>query len=580
MVVSDFLCYAIVKLKRIEKQPLKNAMLDFYTPQCILAAKELLLNEADVVMPEKWVKPAKHRLASVGQHNLAKEIDDIFSVIQLIDEAQVTDKLPLFVSDNPDNMPLVRLTDGDLVAVLQKLARLENTVMNVSKSVELLNQTVMDTSRQNSAQFPIFQHSTRGQSSRGGRGGGRGQPGVSPFRGARERPAVESTDDESGARGDRQDGAGGAQQSTRGRSVRGGRGGLYLYNQQDFSPLPGHREASSTFETRGLDPGVRGEGHDGGVRLSQGEGFNQEGACGGAYENQHRGNWADEVEGDDPFTLVERSRKRHHPSVSPQTDQQTSYAGMTERGGNTAARRGAGTPRRDVTAQRRDASNTTINRPPMNRQQASTTVIGQGSSVGLKAAEKRVNEHKKAVFCVSNVDSCYGCDDIVQYCANVGVVVSGCFDVTPVNKNRYSKCFRVTGLESDRDKILDANFWPNQVNIRPWVHRAGGGPTEGQYRPRSENMGHHDGQPLSSEQQPIDMDIGTQAQFDTTAVALQESAGLPSMSLQADSGSIVVAPAQNQLHVEQPELGTAPTVNSVELSDILQEANNVLHGQC
>ena len=102
------------------------------------------------------------------------------------------------------------------------------------------------------------------------------QPGVSPFRGARERPAVESTDDESGARGDRQDGAGGAQQSTRGRSVRGGRGGFYLYNQQDFPPLPGHREPSSTFESRGLDPGVRGEGHDGGVRLSQGEGLNQE----------------------------------------------------------------------------------------------------------------------------------------------------------------------------------------------------------------------------------------------------------------------------------------------------------------
>ena len=52
------------------------------------------------------------------------------------------------------------------------------------------------------------------------------------------------------------------------------------------------------------------------------------------------------------------------------------------------------------------------------------------------------------------------------------------------------------------------------------------------------------------------------------------------LPLQADSGSIVVAPEQNQLHVEQPELDTAPTVNHVELSDILQEANNVLHGQC
>ena len=95
---------------------------------------------------------------------------------------------------------------------------------------------------------------------------------------------------------------------------------------------------------------------------------------------------------------MEKRRKRHHPSVSPHADQQTSYAGMTERGGNTAARRGAGTPRRDVTAQRRDADNTSNNHPAMNGQQASTAVVGQGPSVGLKAAEERVNEHKKAVF--------------------------------------------------------------------------------------------------------------------------------------------------------------------------------------
>ena len=576
MIVSDLLCYAITKLQRVEKQPLKSAMLDFYTPGCILEAKELLLNEADLVMPEKWAKPAKHRLASVGQNNLGKEIEDIFAVIQAVDEAQLTDKLPLFVSDNPDNMPSVRLTDGEMAAVLLKLSKLESIVMNANKSIEILSQTVRGISTQNSAQVPLFLQSPRGNA-RGGRGGFRGRPpGPSPYPGDRDPPTTESTDDESGARAERRGGEGASHhQSTWGRSARGGRGGFS--NPMEFPPLPGHREPAAIMQSSGQQSVARGEGHEGGGNALQGEGAGGGGAWGGRSENQIGGNWGDEVGEEDQFTLEESRRKRHHPSTSPPSTQQPiSYSGIAAaQASNAVARRGAETPRRDVTAQHRHANSATGNRRGTTRLPAVPSVVGKGSSLVLKAADDRSNEPKKAVFCVSNVNRCYNCDDIVNYCIESGVVVSKCFDVTPLNQNRYSKCFRITGLERDRDKILDENFWPSRVNVRPWVHRGEGGSSEGQYQDMHTEHGlRRDSQPAGTDQQPSDMDIGSLALHDN--ITVHKSADQPCPSSQTDSVPNGAVSAPNQFI--QPDL-SAVDRDTPQLSDILQAANDVLHGE-
>ena len=116
-------------------------------------------------------------------------------------------------------------------------------------------------------------------------------------------------------------------------------------------------------------------------------------------------------------------------------------------------------------------------------------VVGLNTSTSLKAANVRAP--RKAVFCVSNVCSNFGCDDIQNYCLENGVTISKCFDVTPSNQNRSSKCFRVTVFVSDTGKFLDANFWPDRVTVRPWVFVhpvAGGVYTDGGSATQPESM--------------------------------------------------------------------------------------------
>jgi hypothetical protein len=54
------------------------------------------------------------------------EIDDILNVITSVDNNKSIDQLPLFVSTDPDKMPSIKLTDGDLASVMIKLTKIES----------------------------------------------------------------------------------------------------------------------------------------------------------------------------------------------------------------------------------------------------------------------------------------------------------------------------------------------------------------------------------------------------------------------------------------------------------------------
>ena len=43
-----------------------------------------------------------------------RNIDDIVTIVSNLDEQKALDKLPRYVSESPDNMPLVRLVAGDV----------------------------------------------------------------------------------------------------------------------------------------------------------------------------------------------------------------------------------------------------------------------------------------------------------------------------------------------------------------------------------------------------------------------------------------------------------------------------------
>ena len=132
LVVNDLLCYAVNKLGRSACRPLKGTIVDFYEPSDISLAKDLLLEHCDLIL-DKSVKIPRRRKESVGR--VTAEIDDIFTILTNLDEKHILDKLPMFVSTDPDKMPSIKLSEGDMGAVFLKLSKLEIEIVAMKQSI-------------------------------------------------------------------------------------------------------------------------------------------------------------------------------------------------------------------------------------------------------------------------------------------------------------------------------------------------------------------------------------------------------------------------------------------------------------
>lgn len=134
LIVNDLLCYFINKFGRLPNKQLKSVILDFYATEEISNAKELLIIEVDKTVKDKWPKPARRRKDS--SNRTANEVDDIYQVITCIDNHKLLNQLPLFVSCDPDKMPSIKLTEGDMAMMLAKLDTLEQTQLATRRGVE------------------------------------------------------------------------------------------------------------------------------------------------------------------------------------------------------------------------------------------------------------------------------------------------------------------------------------------------------------------------------------------------------------------------------------------------------------
>ena len=123
LLISDLLCFATKKYGRVALKPLKSVLLDFYSGEEIAAARELLYIETDKLLTDKWTKPVRRRKESINR--TPTELDDILQMIAMVDNAKALSDLPMFVSTDPDKMPSVKLTEGDLAIVLLKLSKIE-----------------------------------------------------------------------------------------------------------------------------------------------------------------------------------------------------------------------------------------------------------------------------------------------------------------------------------------------------------------------------------------------------------------------------------------------------------------------
>jgi len=113
------LCFAVNKYGKTAVKVLKSSLTDFYTVQVLVDAKKRLAEDIDQLnLPAKRPHVPSRR---EGDGRVEGEVSDIVLLLTFVDEQKILDNLPTYVCDNPDDMPSLRLYDGELNVIMRKL---------------------------------------------------------------------------------------------------------------------------------------------------------------------------------------------------------------------------------------------------------------------------------------------------------------------------------------------------------------------------------------------------------------------------------------------------------------------------
>ena len=86
---------------------------------------------------------------------------------------------------------------------------------------------------------------------------------------------------------------------------------------------------------------------------------------------------------------------------------------------------------------------------------------------------------KKSVFYLGGIDAACSAEDISAYYRNKNVRVASC-RILPSNRfGRVSAGLSVAAADAETVDVLNADFWPNLVKIRPWKFEAVAGEGDG-----------------------------------------------------------------------------------------------------
>ena len=138
LVLCEPLCFLLNKFK---KQPqlnvLKQAVVDFYCIDDITEAKQRLLDDVSLLsISDKLPHIPKRR---DGVNRVMKEVDDIILLLTSVDEQNLLNSLPRYAAINPDNMPSLRLFDGDMLLLLTRLDKMESKLLEFGSALAAIN---------------------------------------------------------------------------------------------------------------------------------------------------------------------------------------------------------------------------------------------------------------------------------------------------------------------------------------------------------------------------------------------------------------------------------------------------------
>lgn len=124
--LNSVLCFMFTSKRKYSNTVIKSIVKDFYSVDSLCKAKSIL--GQDISKAGINVKiPPKRR---TSDNKLKLDIDDIINLIDSVDELQAYDKLPRYVTDDLDDIPVFKMDAGGLAVLLAKLDSIEDKVGN------------------------------------------------------------------------------------------------------------------------------------------------------------------------------------------------------------------------------------------------------------------------------------------------------------------------------------------------------------------------------------------------------------------------------------------------------------------
>lgn len=122
------------------KTTLRTIVCDFYNLDLIIQAKTQLLEDVSGLQIDEKLPHIPRRRDSADR--LQKEVDDIFAILAIIDENKLFQSLPKYAVTNPDDLPPVKLYEGDVKFLISKIDNMANTLEKVMSSLAAMSVSV------------------------------------------------------------------------------------------------------------------------------------------------------------------------------------------------------------------------------------------------------------------------------------------------------------------------------------------------------------------------------------------------------------------------------------------------------
>jgi hypothetical protein len=124
VVLNHVLTFIFSKVHKDDENRIKKTVENFFKPDTISEARDMLLEHASLLKTELPKLPNRRGGAPDGRTQ--RELKDIFEIIDALDSLNFLERLPKYASDNPLEMPSPNITEGDLRAIMDRLDMLDN----------------------------------------------------------------------------------------------------------------------------------------------------------------------------------------------------------------------------------------------------------------------------------------------------------------------------------------------------------------------------------------------------------------------------------------------------------------------